>query len=311
MLAYGVAADMVDDYIRIGESTTRKCLINFVEGIISFFGDEYLRRSTATDLQRLLFVADVRGFPGMMGSIDCMHWTWKNCPAAWKGQFERGDHGVPTVILEAVASYDLWIWHSFFGTPGTCNDINVLDRSPIFNDVLNGRAPEVNFVVNGHQYSMGYYLTDGIYPEWATFVQSIRLPQGPKAQLFAQRQEAARKDVERAFGVLQARFRIIRAPALIWDLKLIGKVMKACIILHNMIVEDERDTYLHYTDISQFEQVEANDDDNSTWSFSTNRPIDMDEYLRNRVRLRSCETHRQLKADLVKHIWQKFGSGDN
>ena len=57
--------------------------------------------------------------------------------------------------------------------------------------------------------------------------------------------------------------------------------------------------------------MEANDDDNSTWSFSTNRPIDMDEYLRNRVRLRSCETHRQLKADLVKHIWQKFGSGDN
>src|SRR5438270_623559 len=26
---------------------------------------------------------------------------------------------------------DLWIWHAFFGMPGSCNDINILDRSPI------------------------------------------------------------------------------------------------------------------------------------------------------------------------------------
>lgn len=72
-------------------------------------------------------------------------------------------------------------------------------------------------MVNGHQYNLGYYLTDGIYPPWATFVQSIRLPQGAKAKLFAQHQEATRKDVERAFGVLQARFAIVRNPALSWD----------------------------------------------------------------------------------------------
>jgi len=62
----------------------------------------------------------------------------------------------------------------------------------------------VNFSVNGKEYDLAYYLTDGIYPKWATFIQSISLPQGPKAVLFAQHQEAARKDVERAFGVLQA-----------------------------------------------------------------------------------------------------------
>ncbi|EFH44638.1 hypothetical protein ARALYDRAFT_493563, partial [Arabidopsis lyrata subsp. lyrata] len=56
---------------------------------------------------------------------------------------------------------------------------------------------------------MGYYLTDGIYPKWATFIQSITRPQGQKASLFASCQEAVRKDVERAFEVLQARFAII------------------------------------------------------------------------------------------------------
>jgi hypothetical protein len=30
--------------------------------------------------------------------------------------------------FEAVPSYDLWIWHVFFGLFGSHNDINVLDR---------------------------------------------------------------------------------------------------------------------------------------------------------------------------------------
>ncbi|CAN1163062.1 hypothetical protein LINPERPRIM_LOCUS32461 [Linum perenne] len=142
----------------------------------------------AYDIQRLLHVGEQRGFPGMLGSIDCMHWAWKNCPTTWHGQYARGDHRTPTIMLEAVASQDLWIWHAFFGLPCTLNDINVLDRSPVFHEVLEGKAPKVQFSVNGRNYNLGYYLTDGIYPNWATFVKSIPLPQGPKHKLFAKKQ---------------------------------------------------------------------------------------------------------------------------
>uniref|UniRef100_A0A0D3D9D3 Myb-like domain-containing protein n=1 Tax=Brassica oleracea var. oleracea TaxID=109376 RepID=A0A0D3D9D3_BRAOL len=90
VLAYGTAADTVDEYLRLGESTTRKCLEHFVEGIIHLFGEEYVRRPTSTHLQRLLDVGEHRGFPGMIGSIDCMHWEWKNCLTAWKWQYSRG-----------------------------------------------------------------------------------------------------------------------------------------------------------------------------------------------------------------------------
>ena len=51
LLAYGSAADTVDEYFRLGESTTISCLQNFTEGIIQSFGDEYLRRPTPEDLQ--------------------------------------------------------------------------------------------------------------------------------------------------------------------------------------------------------------------------------------------------------------------
>ena len=90
---------------------------------------------------------------------------------------------------------------------------------------------------------MRYYLADGIYPEWAAFAKSITRPQNDKAKLYARHQESARKDVERAFGVLQKRWAIIRHPARLWEREQLADIMYACVILHNMITEDERDSY--------------------------------------------------------------------
>ncbi|XP_018465497.2 uncharacterized protein LOC108836897 [Raphanus sativus] len=308
MLAYGQAADTYDEYLRLGESTALLCLEKFNEGIIQLFGDEYLRKPTADDLQRLLDIGEVRGFPGMIGSIDCMHWEWKNCPRSWRGQYARG-HGKPTIVLEAVASQDLWIWHAFFGLPGTLNDINVLQRSQVFSDILDGRAPKVNFTVNGHNYRMAYYLTDGIYPKWSTFIQSISLPQSRKAELFAEHQESARKDVERAFGVLQSRFAIVKNPALLWDKEKIRKIMRTCVILHNMIVENERNTY-HLSDTSEFETGESSRSSQVEVSQPTATPSTFVNRLGIRNQIRSENKHERLKADLVENIWQKFGNLD-
>ncbi len=58
----------------------------------------------------------------------------------------------------------------------------------------------MNYSINGHDYTMGYYLADDIYPSWATFVKTIPEPHGNKRKYFAIAHEAVRKDVERAFG---------------------------------------------------------------------------------------------------------------
>ncbi|WVZ49381.1 LOW QUALITY PROTEIN: hypothetical protein U9M48_000748 [Paspalum notatum var. saurae] len=299
MLAYGTPADMLDEYLKIAETTALECLENFVEGVIAVFGTRYLRCPTTEDMERLLQVGESRGFPGMLGSIDCMHWRWENCPTAWKGQFVTGRYGVPTIILEALRIISIFGMHSN-------NDINVLNQSPLFTEVIKGEAPRVQFSVNGKQYNTGYYLADGIYPEWAAFVKSVREPQLQKHKVYAKQQEGARKDVERAFRVLQARFNIVRFPARSWSMKVLRNIMKACVILHNMIVEDEGEMVEQPIDLNAVPGAsivlppEVQKATNSNPCFNDVR--------RRNSAIRDHSVHTHLKNDLIEHIWQRFGS---
>ncbi|GKA06435.1 ALP1-like protein [Tanacetum coccineum] len=223
-MAYGVTPDSLDEYLQMGSHTARDCLDFFTMCVIELFMPKYLRKPDFNDIQKLYTAHNnIHGFPRMLGSINCMHWEWRNCPKAWHQKFGRGDKTYPTILLEAVASYDLWIWHAFFGVAGANNDLTVLNNSPLFDDLLDGIDPVAPFECNGVTFEKGYYLADDIYPQWASFVKSFTVASSDKNVLYKQKQEGARKDIERAFGVLQGRF---RCKSIVGDMQLCKKVTK-------------------------------------------------------------------------------------
>ncbi|KAM3297904.1 hypothetical protein ACQJBY_039716 [Aegilops geniculata] len=199
------------------------------------------------------------------------------------------------IIVQAFATNDLWIWHSFFDFLGSHNDLNVLSRSPLFSTLITGDAPACNYSVNGHNYSMGYYLADGIYPTWAALVKTIPRPKGNKSIHFAQCHEAATKDVERAFRVLQKRFAIVRGPAEYWSSKVLWQIMTCCIILHNMIMEDERDMPENFQYVTNGSPVEP--------EYDTNRIL---AFLKEHRKVKNQQVHGQLQQDLIEHHWQRL-----
>ena len=73
MLAYGVADDLVDEYLRMSESTCLESMYRFCKVVVQVFGLEYLREPDVEDTARRLSINESRGIPEMLGSIDCMH----------------------------------------------------------------------------------------------------------------------------------------------------------------------------------------------------------------------------------------------
>ncbi|KAE9032977.1 hypothetical protein PR003_g9059 [Phytophthora rubi] len=295
IVCYGVAADATDEYLRIGASTAAEAFRHFIAAVLTKFGAEYLRQPTAADIKRHTDINKLRGFPGMFGSLDCTHWVWKNCPVGWQGMFQDKD-GDRSIIMEAVATRNLWIRHSYAGIPGSNNDINVIDRSPFMVNWLQGNAPDHKYQINRHDYKMCYLLCDGIYPAWSVFVKTISSPTDAKQRLYAKMQEAARKDVERCFGVLQARFALLAQPARFWEQGTLEDVWYACVVMHNMIVEDEEgDTETHADNYLETFEVPS----------IANAGVTFDTLLMQLADVHDVVAHTALQADLVEHLWER------
>jgi hypothetical protein len=70
--------------------------------------------------------------------------------------------------------------------------------------------------------------------------------------------------------------------------------MKACIIMHNMIIEDEREV----------DAEECFDDEKDNVQVSHHHTPDLLEFINTRKQIRDNEIHHQLQEDLVEHLWQ-------
>ncbi|KAM1569451.1 hypothetical protein ACFX10_034572 [Malus domestica] len=148
MLSYGASAYQVDKIARIGK-------IN-CSGVL----DAVLLRNQSLIHQLVSPETHAKGHA--KASKEC----------AWQGAYDYIKEA-KSIILEAVASFDTWIWHAFFGVPGAQNDLNVLVQSPVFDKVLQGKAPRVTYWMNDHKYEGAYYLVDDICPRVAASMFAV------------------------------------------------------------------------------------------------------------------------------------------
>jgi len=146
---------------------------------------------------------------------------------------------------------------------------------------------------------MGYYLANGIYPDWATLIKGIHCPMSEKHRLFTLKQVEYRKDVERAFGVLQAKFVVVKGPARMWYPTNLKYIMDCCVILHNMAVEDERG--MNQLDKDDYQSTEP-----VPQMLPKHSPT-IEQLSDNHKQIESRSTHYQLQEDLIEHVWAQHG----
>ena len=106
--------------------------------------------------------------------------------------------------------------------------------------------------------------------------------------------------MERAFGVLQARFAIVRGPARFWDEATLRDIMMACVIMHNMIIEDE-------CGADRLEVPYEKSDAETADVVSREGTSNFSAFVQKHHEIEDHHMHRQLQEDLVEHLWERGG----
>ncbi|XP_047965352.1 uncharacterized protein LOC125209814 [Salvia hispanica] len=114
--------------------------------------------------------------------------------------------------------------------------------------------------------------------------------------------EAARKDVERGFSVLQARWGIVKGSARSWYMHHIVNVMYACIILHNMIIHDEGRATSDWSDDKATSSAS-----HATPPVVQGLPYGVNERLQAQKSMRNQQAHLQLMNDMIEEVWTRNG----
>jgi len=124
---------------------------------------------------------------------------------------------------------------------GTNNDLTMVYNSPLFVDIMTGArrmTPSDAYKVNGVSRNwVPYMLRDVIYPSWPIIVWRISAPVNDRELSLASQKESVRKDIERFFGVLQGKFKILRHEMFEWSEGNLIFISQVSVILHNMIVD--------------------------------------------------------------------------
>jgi Plant transposon protein len=109
LLSYGVSASAFVDYMGIttGQLCFQKvCKCILESELLCCKLNRVMNRRDAHLVTELHL--NKHGIDGMLRSLDCMHVGWKNYLVVWQGAFQ-GKEDMPTILLEAVADYNLWI----------------------------------------------------------------------------------------------------------------------------------------------------------------------------------------------------------
>ena len=252
----------------------------------------------------------------MFASWDCKHYLWKACPVRLQGM-HKGKEG-KSIILEAIADPYMYIWYCFFGEPGSLNDINVLDKSSILGALISGKfdVKVEDYCINNTIRDWLYFLVDGIYPEYALFVKTISVPTTNAKEKYSKKHEHRRKDVERAFGVMNKQHGILERPLRNWYLKDIRNILHTCIIIHNMITVVRKENY-SFSDLLEEEEEEELEEDDETISISifNFEEGEYNEFLQQELshrvahmmgEIEDTEKHMHLLNDLKQHINNKY-----
>ena len=135
-LPYERLSNLEDDLFDVSETTSSRCLEAFCQSVTSCFGYIYLPSPNQDDLVKIEKRFREAGFTGFIGCLCCARWTWK-LPCCITGHNERQRWSAICLHRSHLRLGPVGMVLSVRDA-GSFNDLNVLEVSSHFHDVLAG-----------------------------------------------------------------------------------------------------------------------------------------------------------------------------
>ena len=231
---------------RVSAETIRRFVIEFVEKMSSL-KDKFIRTPDPTNNDEMKSAMDMYarlGFPGCIGSTDCVNIALSRCPHSLKN-IHTGKDGYPTLGFNCTVNHHRRFLHVSRSCPGSWNDkckvrfdqfcCNVREQELYKQIPFQVRTSTGEWVTR-----RGVYLiVDGGYHRWRILQCPLKQSSDKKECLHSRWLESVRKDVECAFGVLKVMFRCLKLPSRFQNLTVTENIFITCCILRNMLMDDE------------------------------------------------------------------------
>jgi hypothetical protein len=255
--------DDISEFSDMGESTALNVLTKFVLSFSINFGKEFISIPEGDNLKKVMDIYAKLGFPGCVGSIDATHLKWAMCPKSLSN-ICNGKESFPTIAYQAVVDHSRRIFHITQGMYGSTNDITITRYDKFCRDVKQGKVfKDVEFCLTDeletdHKCKGVYFICDGGYPKDSYLIN----PYGARSYMsevyWSEWLESVRKDVECTFGVLKARFRILRNGMRFHKKIVVDAVMITCCILHNMLLHCDGLDMSQWANNEDWENIDPN-----------------------------------------------------
>lgn len=218
-------------------------------------------RSTASGFQQYY-----TNLPNCAGAIDGTHFNMHQPLGGPRSAdyFDRKSNF--SIVMQAVVDSNLRFLDFYVGEPGSVHDTRVLHKSKLWDQARGGHIFQSPVVMADGVAFTPFILGDAGYPLLPWLMTPFLTTQALSA---AQRNynhwhSSTRMVVERAFGMLKNRWRLLLGKAQIRDPVRMCKIVAACIALHNFCLSQNDDAVERPPDEEPaFQEVEGEGQDNA------------------------------------------------
>ena len=334
ILGKGCSWDLLYELSGVSAEVHRRWTLAFIARFAKEMYPSYVhgpRNNSEMESVSGLYAAS--GFPGCIGSTDCVHIRWEKCPSVEATTYRNGKHTFTSIAYEMTVTHSKKFQATTIGHYGTTSDKTIVKFDGFVQDIrtkkrFTNAQYELQISPNEWITEKGVYLlVDGGYHKWRIMQCPIKHTPDIDEIRWSEFAESIRKDVECSFGILKKRFQLLKIGINWHNKNDIDNAVFSCVILHNMLHEfdgyDEKwENELYNAHNDKEEQVvldkirrrvvrtvENNVDHSSVGTYDRN--INNINFA-NRLDVEDIETSDKfidLRSKLVKHFTNQYLEG--